>query len=190
MSELNEEQEPDFIIDETNTSPSQQEDPLAYIKEIATDRKGKQLSVDEMRSIQNNLMKRPKDFESWAQNKKNDYLLKELEKHYLGQLPPLEEVQALNKKLVQEVAVDDETDIHSIKAPRINLKAEKVALTLTSDGKTIQFNNQEALAQYRESIKQKNQETQIGNTGKKIDPKKQVDQSFGESLRKNRSDWE
>ncbi len=84
MGELNEEQEPDFIIDETNTSPSQQEDPLAYIKEIATDRKGKQLSVDEMRSIQNNLMKRPKDFESWAQNKKNDYLLKELEKHYLG----------------------------------------------------------------------------------------------------------
>ena len=92
----------------------------------------------------------------------------------------------MHSKVTQEVVLPPNTDIHSTTAPRINLRAEQVDLKITADGKTITFNNREALEQYREAIKIKNSETL---NVPKINNKEQVDNNLGSQIHSNR-DWE
>ena len=183
-------EEPDYVLNDFIKKNDTEYDENKILNDIVRDRKGQPLSVDEMRNIQNRLMKRPADFEKWSIPKKNDYLLKELQDYSLGQLPSLEELQELNKKMIPHIVVDGETNIHALNAPRVNLKAENVNLTLTADGKTLTFNNQQALAQYRESIRLKNEK--VAHDDKPITPNvgsKQIDTNLGNEIHNN-ADWE
>ena len=195
MSEVKFEAE-DFVIEEqegigNKVVMKEGVDPAKFVGQMATDRRGEQLSVEQMRELQNRIMKRPRDFESWPQTKKTEYLLNELQNYYLNQLPPIDEMKKQSDAIVREVSIDDDTNIKGVKAPRINIKSKQVALTLISDGKTITFNNQEALDAYREAIKRKNKEASV--TGGLIDAgrgnKSVVDSNYGQELHKGR-EWE
>lgn len=160
------------------------------LTEITKDRNGNPMGVTEMRQLQNRLMNRPADFAKWGIDQQNDYLLRELSEYHLNQLPPLEELKALHAKQVTPVIVDNDTNIHALDAPRVNIKAEHVALSLVSDGKTITFNNRQALEDYRAALAAKNEipTKSAGIIDEKV-ATKQVDQQLGEELHQNRK-WE
>jgi hypothetical protein len=176
--------EVDYVIDD---SPRRQEKlniDVNNLGNIAKDRNGKPLEMNEMRNLQNRLMNRPPDFESWSTAKKNNFLLKELQNYHLSQLPPIEELTKLNDAAPTVITVDKDTNIHDNTAPRVNLKAGNVLLTLVADNKTIAFNNREALDAYRNAIKVKNNEAMV-----KVDTKKVINAQLGNEIHKGRV-WE
>ena len=121
---------------------------------IMSNRNGVPPTTEQLQEIQNKIMGRAPNFSSLPREEKEKIMFDEIQNYHFSHMPSLEELQKENKKeMIVEVDSLNKADLVGVDKPHINIKSEQVRLEIASDGRTITFNNQEVLSQYREALK-------------------------------------
>jgi hypothetical protein len=142
------------ITNSNNNTNKEEKKRGNLFKELTTDRFGKSLSQKELIRLQEQFNGRGEDFQKLSPQEKSQYLLRELQNYHLNGFQPLEEVRKEVSNRPVEIEMNGEEK--GPNAPHVNLKAENVALSISSEGgRVIHFNNREALSKYREAINNK-----------------------------------
>lgn len=127
------------------------------IGDLMADRNGNPPSKEDMQEMQNRLMGRDPNFANLSNERKEQIMMEELQKWFFKDMPSIEKMKEELKAhpLTYEVKSFEKSDTVGYKNQHINILSENVALTVVSDGKTINFNNKELLEQYRKAINNK-----------------------------------
>lgn len=129
------------------------------ISSLMADRHNNPPSQEELQKFQNRLMGRSENFSKLPKEEKEKIMFQELQNWYFDSMPSIDDMKKELEKnpLTCEVNSLNPEDTKGINNQHINLKSQNVRLTVVSDGKTITFNNDKLLSEYRAAVKKENE---------------------------------